>query len=45
MLVFCRWALGVLTYEMLVGQPPFDAEDEDELFVSRCAFMTTCDNW
>eukprot|EP00045_Choanoeca_perplexa_P013320 m.150710 g.150710 ORF g.150710 m.150710 type:complete len:687 (-) comp16319_c0_seq2:228-2288(-) len=30
------WALGVLTYEMLVGQPPFDAEDEEELFDAIC---------
>lgn len=28
------WAFGVLNYEMLVGQPPFDGDDEEELFAS-----------
>ncbi|OXU21603.1 hypothetical protein TSAR_005003 [Trichomalopsis sarcophagae] len=28
------WALGVLMYEMMVGQPPFEADNEDDLFDS-----------
>ncbi|XP_075908009.1 protein kinase C epsilon type-like [Petromyzon marinus] len=28
------WAMGVLVYEMVVGQPPFEADNEDDLFDS-----------
>ena len=28
------WALGVLMYEMMAGQPPCEAENEDDLFES-----------
>ena len=32
MLATCRWALGVLIYEMVAGYPPFYSENKVEMF-------------
>uniref|UniRef100_A0A4W3GUN8 Protein kinase C eta type n=1 Tax=Callorhinchus milii TaxID=7868 RepID=A0A4W3GUN8_CALMI len=39
------WALGVLMYEMLCGQPPFEAENEDDLFESILNDDVLYPNW
>uniref|UniRef100_V9KEV5 Protein kinase C n=1 Tax=Callorhinchus milii TaxID=7868 RepID=V9KEV5_CALMI len=39
------WALGVLMYEMLCGQPPFEAENEDDLFESILNDEVLYPNW
>lgn len=32
----CRWALGVLVYEMVAGYPPFYDEDRVVMFKNIC---------
>lgn len=33
----CRWALGVLVFEMVAGAPPFYHEDRVAMFKNICA--------
>jgi hypothetical protein len=35
-LVGCRWAVGVLIYEMIAGYPPFYDEDRVAMFKNIC---------
>ena len=38
----CRWALGVLIYEMVAGYPPFYSENKVEMFKvhSKSAYVS-----
>jgi novel protein kinase C delta type len=39
------WSFGVLCYEMIIGQSPFNGEDEEELFESICNDDTNYPRW
>jgi serine/threonine protein kinase len=39
--MYGRWALGVLTYEMMHGEPPFMEDDQMRTFkrISNCDYQ------
>lgn len=41
------WAIGVIAYCLLVGYPPFDAENEMKLFkkIRTCDFEFIKEDW
>ena len=39
------WSLGVLLYEMLIGQSPFVGQSEDDLFASICRDKVRYPKW
>lgn len=38
----CRWAVGVLIFEMVSGHPPFYDEDRVRMFKNICSVRYTC---
>lgn len=45
MLLCVMWHAGVMLYEMLTGEPPFDGESEEELFASILTKRIKCPRW
>ena len=38
----CRWAVGVLIFEMVAGHPPFYDEDRVRMFKNICSVKYSC---